>query len=510
MAIERLTASDELMLWPEDRWPQHIGALVILEGSDLFDRESWFRIDAVREAIASRLHLVPRFRQLLRIPPRSLGRPLWIDAPGFDIRDHVRAIEIAAPHDERQLLLTVEHLRQRPLDRSRPLWEMWFLTGMPGHRVGLLVKLHHAIADGVAGVATMGAFLDVDPDAAVPVPEPWTPAPPPSAHQLRADNRQRRAAAVARAEQAAVHPLRTLRRLRDAWPALREFVAEKELPATSLDALVGPRRTFALVRGSLDELKDVAHAHDATVNDVLLEAITGALRSLLVSRGERVDGMVMRVDVPISFRLDARAHAPGNRIGEMVVPLPVDIVDPLRRLRWIALETARRKARTRPAIGVFPHRGALGKTMLRLIDRQHVNVASTNVPGPPVPVHLAGARVLEVFPLLPLLGKQAIGVAAISYAGQFNIMVVADADTCPDLDVFAAAMRDQVRALSALAHAASRQTPAGAAARAAGSRDPAALSSRAMPAAHASISAQSRKSPSMNSFRDAGSDAIMR
>lgn len=454
MPVERLTASDELMLWPEDRWPQHIGALAILEGSELLGHDGRFRIGAVRQAVAGRLHLVPRFRQLLRIPPRGLGSPLWIDAPQFDLRDHVNVQALPTPGDETQLLLAVEELRRRPLDRSRPLWGMWFLTGMPRQRVALLVKLHHAMADGVAGVATMSAFLDAAPGAVVNADEPWSPSPAPSAEELRTDSRQRRLATATRAAQTAAHPLHALRQLGDAWPALRELVAEKELPATSLNAFVGPRRSFALVRGSLDDFKRVAHAHGATVNDIFLGAITGALRSLLISRGERVDGMVVRIDVPVSFRLDARAHARGNLIGEMVVPLPVDIVDPLNRLRWIALETARRKARARPSVGVLPHRGVLGRTMLRLIDRQHVNVASTNVPGPPAPVYLAGARVLEIFPLLPLLGKQAIGVAAISYAGQFNVMIVADADTCPDVDVFAAAMRDEVRSLSAFTHAA--------------------------------------------------------
>lgn len=449
MPIERLTASDELMLWPEARWPQHIGALAILDGCNLFDCDGLFRIDAVRAVVASRLHLAPRFRQLLRIPPRPLGRPLWVDAPRFDLNDHVRERQLPVPADEARLLLTIEELRRHGLDRSRPLWEMWFLTGLPDRRVALLVKLHHAIADGVAGVATIGVFLDASSDATVTPAPSWTPAPAPTADELRTDQRRRRAEQLGRALATLAHPVRSARQLWDAWPAVREVLAEEEVPATSLNRFVGPNRHFALIRSRLDQFKEVAHAHGATVNDVLLAVTAGGLRGILSGRGERVDGMVMRIDVPISFRLEQRAGARGNLIGEMVVPLPIGERDPFRRLERIAAETARRKARARPSLAIFPHRGVLGRTVLKLIDRQHVNVGSTNVPGPPVPVYFAGARVLEVFPLFPLIGKAVVGVAAISYAGQLNIMVAADRDACPDLDLFAAGLQDELESLSA-------------------------------------------------------------
>ena len=140
MPMERLTAEDQVMLWPDEIWPQDIGALAVLDGSSLLDADGRFRIEAVREAVAARLHLVPRFRQLLYVPPRRLGGPLWVDAATFDLGDHIAELPLPAPGDEAQLLRAVEQLRRRRLDRSRPLWEMWFLTGLPDRRVGLFVR----------------------------------------------------------------------------------------------------------------------------------------------------------------------------------------------------------------------------------------------------------------------------------------------------------------------------------------------------------------------------------
>lgn len=447
MPIERLTAEDELMLWPDEVWPQDIGALVILDGATLLDAHGGLRIEAVRRAVEGRLHLVPRFRQLLHVPPPRLGGPLWVDALAFDIRQHVRVLPIQPPGGEPELLAATERLRRRRLERSRPLWEMWFLTGLADRRVGLFVRMHHCIADGVAGVATVARFLDASADAAPSEPEPWTPATPPTQRELEDDAHRRRAAARRAGLSSAMHPAKVLSRLGAAWPAIHELVAERPLPATSLDHVVGQDRRLALLRTGLEPVKDLARAHGAKVNDVLLALIAGGLGALLRSRHETVAGEVMRVYVPVSLRGGDREQARGNLIAQMVIDLPVGASDHVERLRRIAAQTGERKARVRPNLGKVPHRGFAGRAFLRLVERQRVNVSSANLHGPEVPLYFAGARLLEVFPMVQLLGRNSLTVGAISYAGRFDMMVVADRNTYPDLEVFTAGMLAELEAL---------------------------------------------------------------
>ncbi|HWD42512.1 MAG TPA: wax ester/triacylglycerol synthase family O-acyltransferase [Actinomycetota bacterium] len=446
-SIDRLTALDQLMVSASALWPQEIGALAILDGANLLEPTGRFRIEAAREAIASRLQLVPRFRQVVHAPRRGLGGPLWVDAPAFDVSDHVRALALADAGGEADLLLATERLRRQPLDPARPLWEMWFLTGLPDARIALFVKLHHALADGMAAMATVAALLDAVPDAPTAPAHPWAPAPLPSAGALLADSLLGHVERLGSALAVLARPRTTARRLRAAWPATRELLAEAPAPETSLNRMVGPGRDLALVRTTLDQVKEVAHAHQATVNDVLLAVTAGGLRALLRSRGEPVEDTTVRVYVPVSLRARARGPQQGNRIAQMAVPLALGVPDPGRRLRQIAAETARRKARARAPLGTLFGGRIIRRLLLKAVVRQRVNVTTASVPGPEAPLYLAGARLLEVYPVLPLIANEPLGVGGLSYAGTFAIGVVADRDACPDLDVFTAAMRDDLRAL---------------------------------------------------------------
>jgi diacylglycerol O-acyltransferase len=445
--IDRLTALDQLMLGASAIWPQDIGALALLDGTNLLDPGGRFRIEAVREAIGSRLQLVPRLRQVVHVPRRGLGGPLWLDAPSFDPGEHVRVLPLPAGTGEAELLLAIERLRSKRLDPSRPLWELWFLTGLPEGRIALFVRLHHAIADGMAAMATISALLDPAPDATAPPARPWTPTRPPSTRALLVDNLRRHLQRLAGAVSALARPRTTVRRLRAAWPAVRELLAEQPASETSLDRMVGAGRTLGLIRTALDAVKEVAHAHAATVNDVLLAVTAGGLRALLRRRGEPVEDLTVRVYVPVSLRRRVRGPQQGNLIAQMAVPLPLGESDPGRRLRQIAAETARRKARTRTSLGALIGGRIVRGLMLKAVMRQRVNAASASIPGPTAPLYLAGARVLEVFPVLPLIANEPLGVAALSYAGAFTIGVVADRDAFPDLDVFTAGVRDELHAL---------------------------------------------------------------
>jgi WS/DGAT/MGAT family acyltransferase len=449
MPVDRLSEEDRLVLWPDPVWPQDIGALAVLDGTPLLDPDGRFRLETARAAIGGRLHQVPGFRRVLRVPRKGLGGPLWVDAPTFDLTEHVRVFPVPAPGDEAQLLRSVQELRRRRLDPSRPLWEMWWLPGLADGRVGLFIRMHHVLADGIAGVATLAAFLDPRPDVPVAPGPPWHPAPAPTTRALLADALRRRIDTGRRALAPVAHPRTAVGRLRAAWPALRELVTDDGATVTSLNRMVGGERTLALVRGRMDVVRAIAHRHGGTVNDVLLAVTAGGLRALLGSRGELTDDLVVRVEVPVTLRpADQRARARGNLIGQMVVPLPVGMSDPARRLERIAAETARRKTRSRLSLGTMMRRRVARMAVLRIMARHPVNVMTADVPGPPQPVHVAGARVTEVFPLLNLIGNQCLGVGALSYAGRFGVMAVADGDAVPDLGVFAAGAQGELDALA--------------------------------------------------------------
>jgi diacylglycerol O-acyltransferase / wax synthase len=437
--LERLTASDLfLLMWDDYGWSSDIGALAVLDGSDLLDSDGRVRIEAIRQRLAPRLHLVSRFRQLLYRPRLGLGWPLWVDAPSFDIADHLRVHPVAAPGDQAQLLAACQHLARRRLDPARPLWELWLLPGLPRRRVGALLRLHHALADGGAAAAAFGALLDLTADAPTPPAPPWNASPLPTNGELLRDNLRRRGRELGHGLSGLVHPARTLRRSRQVLPAWREVLTEQPAPQTSLNHPVGAGRRLSVIRGRLDLTRQIAHAHRATVNDVVLAAVAGGLRQLLADRGENVDGLMQRAMVTISLHAEQPGRAQGNKPGWMMVPLPLGEPDPVRRFELIAAETAARKHRARPQAGTGIFRFVAGQRMwYRRFPRQRsVNLVVTNVRGPPVPLYLAGAQLLELYPMMPVMGNLTLVVAVMSYAGQLNLTATADRDSCPDLELF--------------------------------------------------------------------------
>jgi diacylglycerol O-acyltransferase / wax synthase len=445
--LERLTASDLFMLWADDfGWSQDIGVLAILDGTRLLDGAGRVRVDTIRQQLEPRLPLVPRFRQLLYRPGRGLGWPLWVDAPSFDLADHVRVRPLTVPGDQAQLLAACAQLYGRRLDPSRPLWEAWLLPGLPQQQVGLFLRAHHTLADGVAGMATFAALLDPAADTPAPVAAPWTPTPIPSAGELLQDNLSRRLRGLGRGLSALAHTSRTRRAAPAGW---REFFAERA-PRTSLNRPIGSDCRLAVIRSPLEVAKQVAHAHHAKVNDVVLAAVAGGLRQLLAGRGEPVQELVLRAMVPISLHHEQPGQASGNQDGMMVVPLPLGEPDPLRRLELIAAETAARKHNAHPQVtsGIFGF-VAVQRAAYRHLPRQRsVNLSVTNVPGPPVPLYFAGARLLELFPVAPIQGNVTLTVGVLSYAGQLNLTALADRDACADVEVFAQGVRTDLDELA--------------------------------------------------------------
>ncbi|HEY9263571.1 MAG TPA: wax ester/triacylglycerol synthase domain-containing protein [Mycobacterium sp.] len=444
--MDRLTADDLVILMADGRWPQDVGLVGVLDGARLIDAEGRFRLESVRAMIGTRLEVVPRLRQRLEFPRRGLGPPVWVEDRRFDLDDHLRVARIPEPGSEAQFLAVVEELRRHRLVPSRPLWEMWFLLGMPRARVGLFIRVHHVFGDGLAGLSTLTRLLQSDGGGLNRARA--APAAPPTDRALLADNVRRQIRAVRRTSRTVVHPVGSMRALRANVPALRDLLAYDPWPDIGFNRLVGSHRALAVVRSRFDLVQNAAHLHHATVNDVLLAAMAGGMRELLEKRRVGIDDLELPIYVPISLRQDEDDPPAGNKISETVISLPIGIGDHATRLERIAAETTRRKAMTRPPLGSVFHGRLLSGIMMQLIARKRVNLTSSDLIGPAAPLSVAGAPLLEIYPLMNLIGNVTLGVAAISYAGQFNLMVIADAETFPDLGVFVAGMRRELDALT--------------------------------------------------------------
>jgi WS/DGAT/MGAT family acyltransferase len=364
----------------------------------------------------------------------------------------VQAWPLPTPGGTAQLLDVVEELWSRPLDLTAPLWRMWFLPGLAGGRVAVLLKVHHAVADGVAGMALLGALLDEDPGADRPSgrrPTTTLPLLRPTTRALARDELGR-LREVARTVSALARPAALLAALRRARTTLHEFDRVRRTPATSLDRVVGPGRRLAVVRSRLDVVRDVAHTHGATVNDVLLTAVAGGLRELLLSRGEDVRDRHPLAYEPVTLLLRRRPGGHPDDAGMIFVPLPVGVADPVERLRAVAAATAERKRHVIPAPVGLPTRTRLvRRIMMRVAARQRwAAVYVADVPGPRTRLHLEGAELQELFPVVPLAGRTPIGVGALSYAGALGITVVTDRDACPDIATFTDGLRTTLAELA--------------------------------------------------------------
>jgi diacylglycerol O-acyltransferase / wax synthase len=451
---QRLSVQDAGFLYLEHAGlPQHVAILAVAEGGPLDDPDGRLRVDAVRQQLAGRLQLVPRLRQRVLWPRVGQGLPLWVDDPGFDLANHVRAVQVPAPGGERELLGLCDELCLRLLDRTRPLWELWLVAGLANGRVGLVLKLHHSLADGLAAVQLAGVLLDGTANAPNPAPPPWQPRPAPSGSALLADNLVRRRAGLAAALARLGHPGQLTAQARVLAGAAQLAAGGRRHQRRSLlRRPVGGRRRLAVVRAQLAEVKAVAHAQGATVNDLLLAAVTGGLRELLLARGTPVEGLALYASVPVALRAGADPAALGNQVGLMIVPLPVGEPDPAQRLQLITRATTERKRRPELLASLRPV-GSL--TILRVLNRysRHqriVDLFVTNVPGPQRPLYVLGARLLEAFPVVQVAGNVPLSVAVLSYAGQLNIGIQSDPDGCPDLDVFADGLRRSLEELGAV------------------------------------------------------------
>jgi diacylglycerol O-acyltransferase len=436
------------------RTPMHMGSVAIFEGGPLCDAHGRVRIEKLRADVEDRLDLVPKLRRRVRFAFFGEAAPTWVDDPDFDLAAHMRVVALPAPGTMDQLADLSAEILAVPLDMGFPLWQVWFVEGLAGGRVALIEKLHHALADGLAGVELATVLLDTSRHPRHPhLPaRPWYPQPVPGALTLAVRDMAVRGATLLRGARIAARSLvrpaataRTAWRMADAMATLAtpRLIA----PRSSINVPIGQARRVAFVRVSLDHLVAVERAHGVTMNDVVLAAVAGGLRRMLLARGDDVTGVELQVLVPVGA-LHEGDHELGNRVSAMLARLPVGMEHPVDRLRAVAASVSHAKAHRQALAGrmmlaaLEPAPQPMLAAAARAVHHQRVvNLVVTNVPGPQFPLYAHGARMLEAYPIVPLAGNLSIGVAALSYDGRMHIGLYADRDACPDLEVFADGIR---------------------------------------------------------------------
>jgi diacylglycerol O-acyltransferase / wax synthase len=420
-----------------------------------------------RDHIASRLHLVPRFRQKLRFVPFGQGRPVWVDDPNLNLEYHVRHTALPPPGTEEQLRTLAARIFSQRLDRSKPVWEIWLVDGVEKDRFALVGKTHHCLVDGVSGVDITTVLFDLDrePEPALE-PEPWLPDPEPSDTQLLAEALIARATSPAEIARGVRALLRAPRQV--AGAAVEGLGAAGSIartglsaPASPFNVQIGPYRRFAWVRTDLSELKQVKNLAGGTVNDVVLAAVSGALGRYLRASGHSTKDLALRAMVPISVRTEDEHGALGNRVSAMMAPLPVWCEDPIERLRVVNTTMGDLKS-SKQAVGASLLTEVsdfapptIAAQAARLQSRQRFfNLVVTNVPGPQFPLYLLGRELQDVFPMVPLAKNQGVCFALMSYNGRVNFGLTADYDAMPDLDALAGDLEASISELTAAASSA--------------------------------------------------------
>jgi WS/DGAT/MGAT family acyltransferase len=457
---ERLTAADAVFLRIETpHEPQHVGSLSVLDGVPLRAVDGRIRFDELREHVARRTVRVPRLRQRIMEVPYGQGRPVWVDDEHFDIDYHVRLTALPRPGDERQLAALMGRLQSLPLDRSRPLWEMWFVDGLADERVALIIKTHHALGDGIANVDLALALVDLEPDPPPDDTAPdWTPRPTPGEAELLGDAIREQFERPGRCARALLGALRDPRPAIDAATNVGRTVANflaKPAPAP-WNVPVSSHRRWVSASVPMQVVRRVRERHEASINDVVLAACSGALRTFLVEHGDTgIDQRVIKAMVPVSMRgTDQHGDTLGNLVSLIIVELPVDEHDPVVRLERIHAMTSELKGSGLVdgaqrildiADAITPLAGPLTRYVSRSIP---MNLVITNIPGPPVPLYLCGARFLRVFPYVEVIDNEGLTIAVVSYDDHLHFGITADRDVMADLVDVAASIEQEFAALA--------------------------------------------------------------
>jgi len=464
--MRQLTGLDAQFLALETaRQTGHVGALAVLDPTTRPNGR--LELGDLHAMIEERLPLLPPFRWRLQEVPLGLDYPYWIDDPDFDLEYHVRELALAPPPTDAKLAEQVARIFARPLDRARPLWEVYLIHGLQDGNVGLLTKIHHAAVDGLSGAEILTALLDLTPEGREPPqPLPAKREQPPGDVEMLA----RGLLAAPRYARRVIQGLpSTLPNLEDT-PILSELPGAKALgrttatvtrtlrrrpsrvlertdlkrPRTSFNGRVSPHRRFAFGQLSLDEVKAIKNAHQCTVNDVVLSICAGAVRRWLIEHRELpADPLVAQV--PVSVRTEEQFGTFGNRIGLMSVPLFTNERDPVERLRLTheTMRAAKERHRALPAQllqdatqfippAVFA-RAARVSFSLAATRKPIWNLVISNVPGPQFPLYCAGARMVAHYPVSVITDGMGLNITVMSYCGHLDFGIVADREQMRDV-----------------------------------------------------------------------------
>jgi WS/DGAT/MGAT family acyltransferase len=442
----------------------HIGSVAIFDAGPLQKAEGGLDFERLLDFAAAQLHKNPRFREKLATIP-GFDRPVWVDDQRFNLIYHMRQTALPQPGSVRQLKRLVGRILSQQLDRGKPLWEVWFVEGFEEDRFAVVSKLHHCMADGVSSGDLLNMLMGPDPDY---VPRPaaeWTPRKPPSGRQMVVDEVVRRVTGPltllgrrggARSLRPATPPRDSLAFVSDAVRGLWSAAEGGLKPAspTPLNVELGPHRRFDWTQLDLAEVKRVSRATGGKVNDVALAVVSGAVRRFLEQHEGGVEGIEFRAAVPVNVRTAAERGQLGNRVSSLAVTLPIDEPDPWKRLVRLVEATRELKrsgqSQAVDLVGRVADWLPLGlmARLSRLGTQSAVNMVVTNVPGPPIPVYMLGARMLAGYPVVPLMPGQGLGVALFSYDGGLFWGFNADWEALPDLHDFVEAVQSSFEELA--------------------------------------------------------------
>jgi len=436
----------------------HVAATLIFDTATARGgRDGGIDVERIVRYVESRLELVPRYRQRLRTTPLT-GNPVWIDDDRFDVAFHVRHVTLPPPGDDAILKKLASHIISTPLDRSRPLWKLWVVTGLQGNRFAMVIKMHHCMVDGIAGADLLAALLTPAPTQAVDAPRPFAPRRAPARWELLRDavwDRLQLPATLGRATRRLMTgdgAAQWLAYGRGLW----EMVAAAGWPApeSPLNRPIGRHRRFDWTVLDLGEVRAVRARLGGTVNDVALAIVAGALRRFLLERHPDIELRDLRVMVPVNVRSGGERHLLGNHVSGWLMTLPVREADAGRRYAAVRAATEALKA-SRQHLGgqlVTSAGSTLLSLGLRVVERlRPYNLLVTNVPGPRDALYLLGARLRFVYPEAPLFPSQGLGVALFSYADTLCLGIHADCHVLPDTERLVEAVHAAFDELAALA-----------------------------------------------------------